>query len=233
MNDKKTENIIQLFPLLIYKNKIGLTENERSILINEVYNQESQSKNLAFKKKVSAWTGDTQGFEFLYTNKKFQKLFNLISTNIKKYTEIIGLNNDKIDFYYQRAWATITRNNESIAPHQHQQSHVSFAYYLKKSKNDGTLNLYNGASQNEIVPGVFNPETSKNFFKMNFYNATGINFSPEVDEIYIFPSKTKHSTSQNKSTQERISISADISIVAKNSENMEFVLTPLNKWMKF
>ena len=32
---------------------------------------------------------------------------------------------------------------------------------------------------------------------------------------------------------ERISISADVSIVAKNSENIEHLLTPVNKWMKF
>ena len=192
-----------------------------------------QFRFIVSKKKVSAWTGDTQGFEFLYSNKKFEKLFNLISTNLKKYTEILGLNNDKIDFYYQRSWATIARNNENIAPHQHRQSHVSFAYYLKKSKNDGTLNLHNTSAPNEIVPGVFNPVTSKDFFKINYYNATGINFSPEVDQIYIFPSKTMHSTSQNKTTEERISISADVSIMAKNSGNMEFVLTPINKWMKF
>ena len=34
MYENKSENIIQLFPLSLYKSKIGLTENERKILID-------------------------------------------------------------------------------------------------------------------------------------------------------------------------------------------------------
>ena len=99
----KSENIIQLFPLSLYKAKIGLTENERSILITEVQAQKLKSKNPSYKTKTGTWTGDTQGFEFLYLNKKFEKLFSLISLTIKKYTDCLGINNNKIDFYYQRA----------------------------------------------------------------------------------------------------------------------------------
>ena len=55
----------------------------------------------------------------------------------------------------------------------------------------------------------------------------------EVDELYIFPSKTAHSTTSNKTNDERMSISADISIIAKNSENIEHLLTPINRWQKF
>ena len=147
MNEKQSGNILRVFPLFIYKIKIGLTESERNILIKEIYEQETKSKNPSYSTKTSAWTGDTQGFEFLYSNKKFEKLFNLISLNIKKYTECLGINNEKIDFYYQRAWATISRNGEKIAPHKHEQSHISFAYYLKKNKNDGSLNFHN-----EVAP---------------------------------------------------------------------------------
>ena len=72
-----------------------------------------------------------------------------------------------------------------------------------------------------------------NFFKPNYDNAKVVNIYPQVDEIYIFPSKSVHSTAINKTKNERISISADVSIVAKNSENIEHLLTPVNKWMKF
>jgi len=237
MYENKSENIIQLFPLSIYKAKIGLTENERKILIEEVQNQKLKSKNPSYKIKTGTWTGDTQGFEFLYLNKKFEKLFNLISLNIKKYTECLGVNNDKIDFYYQRAWATIAKGNENISPHQHKQSHISFAYYLKKNTNDGSLNFHNEALHNEIAPGLFYSSSekspSKNFFKANFFNAKIVNIHPKVDEIYIFPSKSIHSTSPNKTNEERISVSADISIITKESENIENLITPIDKWMKF
>ena len=109
MNQDESEKVKQIFSLLIYKAKIGLTGKERNILIKEVYDQNSKSKNPSFKKKESAWTGDTQGFEFLYLNKKFKKLFDSISLTVKKCTEIIGLNNDKMDFYYQRAWQQLLK----------------------------------------------------------------------------------------------------------------------------
>ena len=72
-----------------------------------------------------------------------------------------------------------------------------------------------------------------NFFKTNYDNAKFANIAAEVDELYIFPSKTTHSTSENKTTFERISISADVSIVTKHSKNLEHLLTPIDNWMKF
>ena len=42
-----------------------------------------------------------------------------------------------------------------------------------------------------------------------------------------------HSTAENKTTFERISISADVSIITKRSENLEHLLTPIENWMKF
>jgi len=76
-------------------------------------------------------------------------------------------------------------------------------------------------------------EKQKSIFRDNYDNARIISASPEADELYIFPSKTAQSTSSNKTSDERISISADISIVAKNSKNIEHLLTPINKWQKF
>ena len=52
------------------------------------------------------------------------------------------------------------------------------------------------------------------------------------DDIIIFPSKTPHQTQKNVKNQERISISSDIFITAKNSENMEHLTTPLSDWKK-
>ena len=90
---------------------------------------------------------------------------------------------------------------------------------------------------NEIAPMMFAPNpvgfSIKDFFKANYDNAKLATVHPQVDEIYIFPSKIVHSTAINKSEDERISISADVSIIAKSSENLENLLTPMEKWMKF
>ena len=51
MNEKKSGNILRIFPLFIYKIKIGLTESERNILIKEVYEQETKSNNPSYSTK--------------------------------------------------------------------------------------------------------------------------------------------------------------------------------------
>ena len=233
MNSKEKQSLFNLFPLALLRDKIEITESERKILVNEILFQEKNSKNKIEKGKQPAWTGDTQGYEFLFKNKKFKKLFSLISSSIKKYTNIIGLNNDKFDFYYQRSWATISRNNENIYAHKHHQSHITFAYYLKKSKEDGNINFHNESFQNEIAPQIFNARSVQGFFKTNIFNAELASFSPEIDEILIFPSKTMHSTSFNKTSEERISIAADVTLVAKDSTNSENLLPPIDTWDKF
>ena len=234
MDKKENQKVMHLFPLTIYKNRLGLTVSEREELIQDVYFQEKQSKNIKYKSNNKGWTGDTQGFEFLFLNKKFNKLFNLIAKEIREYIKTIGIHSDKIDLYYQRAWATISRKGENIAMHSHNQSHITFAYYLKKTKDDGRLVFHNEKGQNEISWGMFsNNLYQENLFTPNYSNAARGNLSPELDEIVIFPSKTQHSTITNQTTDDRMSISGDISVIAKNSEKLETLLTPISKWKKF
>ena len=235
MDKQSEEGLHRIFPLAFYKSKIGLADQEREILIEEIYIQEQKSNNLESKFLGNAWTGDVQGHEFLHLNKKFEKLYKLISINVKKYTELLGINNNEIDFYFQRSWATISKGKENIKPHSHKQSHLSFAYYLKKNKNDGNIIFHNQAAQNEIAPELFNRvnEKSKRFYTTTYDNANNIVFKPEVDEIYIFPSKVLHSTTPNETDDLRISISADISLIAKDSSGNEHLMTPIAKWLKF
>ena len=49
-------------------------------------------------------------------------------------------------------------------------------------------------------------------------------------DIVIFPSKTPHQTQPNVKNENRISISADIFIASKNSENLENLVTPFKNW---
>ena len=186
MNQNKDTKISHIFPLTVFKTKLGLKNEERDTLVKEIYIQEKQSKN---KKKDKSWTGDQQGFEFLFLNEKFNQLFSLISAQIKEYAIALGLNPKKIDFYYQRAWATVTTKDQNIALHAHTQSHITFAYYLKKNKDDGKLLFHNEHNPNEISWGAFSGNlVSADLVTPNYSNASKVSFSPELDDIIIFPS---------------------------------------------
>ena len=228
-------NIINLFPLTIIKDKINMSDNEKVKMIEEIRLMKKNSKNKDYQTQSNSWTGDTQGYEFIHKNKSFGKLFGEIKKRVLEYLKCVEIDNKLIDLYIQRSWATISEGEERIKKHRHFQSHISFAYYLKKNKEDSNLVVFDEAYKNEIMPGIFRSDTALQkgiVKKMNQFNVTQAIVNIEEDDILIFPSKTIHSTQPFKSNKERISISADIICVAKNSKLLEMGLPPLNEWTR-
>ena len=225
--------IFNLFPLTIIKETISLEEREREILINEIKNM--KKNNTEEKKNKNAWTGDTKGYEFLFSNSLFKNLSNKISKTILKYLETFEINTDLLDIFYQRSWATITENEQSINFHTHSQSNISFAYYLLKPKDSGGIIFKSNELQNEIAKNIFtSSKLEKSLInRPNAYNSDRSMFDLEQDSIIIFPSKTPHATVPNNSGLPRISISGDISIMLKESKGFEHLMPNFNNWTKF
>ena len=228
--------ILNLFPLSIYKSKLGLTDEYKKELISEIVTMTENSSQIDYKTNSDAWTGDTQGYDKLYENKKFDFFFSQISKHLKNYIEYFEINTSAIDCYFQRSWATLSNSQENIKHHKHVQSHLSFAYYLKKSKQDSNIQFVNMDHPSEFIPSLFHSRTvklSKVFKNRNIKNSSVIDLNCLEDEIVIFPSKTRHGTQPFVKNDNRVSISADILIVAKDSKNMEHMMPPLNQWKKF
>ena len=228
-------NLINLFPLTIIKDKIEIIDNEKVLMIDEIRNMKNNSKNKDFQTKTNAWTGDTQGFEYIHKNRKFKNLFDEITKRIWGYLDCVEIDSKRVDLYIQRSWATISVGGERIKKHRHFQSHISFAYYLKKNKQDANIVMFDESYKNEIMPGIFRSDTALQkgiIKKMNPFNVTQAIVNVEENDIVIFPSKTIHSTQPTNSNDERISISADIICVAKDSNLLEIGMPPLNQWTK-
>jgi len=228
--------LFNLFPLTIYKSKIILTDSDKKDLENEIFDMEKKSQNLGYKVENKAWTGDTQGYENLHNNIKFKKLFGEIENHIKKYLELLNIDLEKIDIFFQRAWSTISKGVENISPHIHSQSHISFAYYLKKNSTDANIVFLDEKQTNEIIPRLFTSESvneKKIIKKRDQLNSPAATFVVNEGDIVIFPSKTLHSTQANVKNDYRISLSADVSILSKESEYLEHLVPPFEKWKKF
>ena len=69
--------------------------------------------------------------------------------------------------------------------------------------------------------------------KRDILNSSKVVFDTKEDEVLVFPSKTIHGTEQGKSNSERISISADIVFLAKDSSTLEHLVPPIENWKKF
>ena len=227
--------ILNLFPLSLFQEKIIIDQEKKKEMINEIQSNVLESQNKELKVAEDSWTGDTQGFEYLYKNKKFELLFLQIKKHLINYIKHLGVNEDKVDLYMTRSWATVSKGKERISQHKHKQSHISFAYYLKKEKDDANIVFFEEHFQNEFIPGLFTSPSLRNekvIKEINLFNAPKVDIKVEEDDIVIFPSKALHGTQHNKSNTERISISGDIVCIAKNSKLIENMMPPLNNWDK-
>ena len=225
--------IFNLFPLTVMQDKIIIDEDERNILIKEI--KKMREKENKQKQSHYAWTGDTKGYEFLFSNNVFKNLSNKISKSILEYLKILEVNTDLLEIYYQRSWATFTENEQSINFHTHSQSNISFAYYLFKPQDSGGIIFRSNELQNEIAKNIFTSSKLEKslIIKPNAYNSDKSMFDLEQDSIIIFPSKTPHATLPNKSAQPRISISGDVTIMLKSSKGFEHLMPSFRNWTKF
>ena len=227
--------ILNIFPSSIIQDKILINKEIKKEMIEEIKNMLLNSKNKEDKSEQDSWTGDTQGFEYIFKNEKFNILLQEIKKTIIKYIKHLGIDDNKIDIYMTRSWATVSNGKERILRHKHKQSHISFAYYLKKDLEDSNIVFYNEYFQNEIIPGLFTSRTMRAggvLKQANLFNTPSLDIKIEEDDILVFPSKTRHGTQPNKSNKERISISGDVICVAKDSELLETMMPPINNWNK-
>ena len=227
--------IHNLFPLSIFQDQIQMSIDEKNNLINEIRKMKDTSQNLGSIGKSESWTGDTQGFEYLHKNKVFDKLFDEIKKKIILYLNFLKVDQEQIDIFMQRSWATISNNKEVIRKHQHLQSHISFAYYLKKNSQDANFVLFDDYKRNEFIPGLFTSkslEIKKIVKEITFSSAPRILMEVKEDDIVIFPSKTTHGTDQILNNNERISISGDVTFLAKNSNLLEHLTPSFDNWKK-
>ncbi len=134
--------IHNFFPLSIFQDKINLDKGEKNILINKIKDMKNNSKNSKYKVNDASWTGDTQGHEYLHKDLNFNNLFVKINEKIENYLDFLKVDKNQIETYISRSWATISSGKEVISKHQHLQSHVSFAYYLKKISSDSNFIVY-------------------------------------------------------------------------------------------
>ena len=223
------------FPLSILQDQIKLTDEEKIKLINDIRAMKSNSQNSDYQKNDASWTGDTQGYEYIFNIPKFENLFLEVKKKIEIYLDFLKIDKDQIEIYIQRSWATISVSGEVISKHQHLQSHLSFAYYLKKNVEDSNFIIYDDDKKNEFIPGLFGSKTlikKKLIKEISFSTATRIALDVKEDDIVIFPSKTPHSTDQIKTNSERISISGDVIFVAKDTTNIEHLMPNFKNWKK-
>jgi uncharacterized protein (TIGR02466 family) len=219
------------FALSIYRDKIVLDPAYRAMLVQRVLEMESAVPTPG-RQPNTAWLGDTRGAEFLFRHPDFAELYRQIGKRIVEYVEEMGVDSKQLAIYYQRSWATVTRHNQRIHEHAHVQSNLTFAYYLQKPNKSGGVYFTINEHPNEFSPGLFSPSKAELGLIKNPSMLTwnSVLLNTEEGDLVIFPSKTLHGTTPSESDQPRISLSADISIMLKDSRGHETMMPHFSNW---
>lgn len=224
---------IDLFCLSVYRDKLRVDPALRESLASIILENEGRAPLAADQE--SAWLGDTAGHEFLFRETAFEPLFECIGTAIRSYLTTLGLDEQKLQLYFQRSWATVSREGQRIFEHAHVQSHLSFAYYLQKPDDGGGIYFSIANHPNELAPELFTTaKENLGILKTPGDRTMNRKYVETVeDEILIFPSKTLHSTAPNMTDQPRISISADVVLALKDSRGHETLMPAIENWRAF
>ncbi len=120
--------------------------------------------------------------------------------NWEKQKQSININN---------MWAIINIGGSANLRHQHGNSTISGAYYVRAPKNSGDIVFYDPRPAPVYTyPKAVNP---------NLLNAQVNGISPKEGALVLFPSYLDHSVNENLSNEERIVISFNITIQSKSN----------------
>ena len=224
--------IHQLFPLAVAHDRIIVEESERQQLVE--YIMSGYQKAGGDSGKSFSWTGDTNGQEFLFSHPLFDNVARQIAECIRKYMRQLEINTDLLDLYFQRSWATVSYKGQKIAMHDHAQSNLSFAYFLKKPKGSGGTMFRCPTQPNELSKDIYNEDKYRLGLinQVNALNTKQAIIDGEQDNILIFPSKALHSTVANECNEPRISLAGDVTMMLKKPQGFEHIMPSFDYWKK-
>tara|TARA_B100000035_G_C20794204_1_gene462540 strand:- start:48 stop:668 length:621 start_codon:yes stop_codon:yes gene_type:complete len=167
-------HIHQLFPKIIARTKLGLSQ-EQEINLVDIYNKTEFVKTKPnIKNEVSMSSSLDVISDIQFLKEKILKVFNSYKNNFLK------LNNT--DFKITSSWFTKSKANQNNNFHKHSNNDFSMVYYFN---NYGDVRLtfedFNPGHNRELIP---TEELD--------HNVVSKTFELKNDELIIFPSELYH-----------------------------------------
>ena len=199
MSDYK---IYKLFPSPVFQYKIDKFTKINSELENYIFNLKKKDEKGQKKSNVGGWHSPFFDLENDSTPKKFVKI-------IQEFLEKVITNEMGWKYVANKVkiiamWSIINKKNSFNIKHNHPNSYLSAAYYVKVPKNSGNISFYDPKEQKNIRF----PKTKK----FTEISAVVSSMEPEEGDLLLFPSYLYHSVSENLSDNDRIIISFNIDI---------------------
>lgn len=197
------KNLYKLFPQPVFKFKLNNYEEHNKDLLKYIYDLYNKDKIGVQRSNVNGWHSksfimnkkDTPPFKFFQETKRY------VLEVFKKY----GWKYDPNNVRLTEMWAIINKKNNLNTAHTHPNNYLSAAYYVKVSKNCGTIKFLN--------PNSISRERHPLIEKDTDLNKNTVEITPNEGDLLIFPAYLTHSVNRNMSEEDRVVISFNIDIL--------------------
>ena len=192
-----------LFPTPVWTINLDNYEEINEQMYNYIKSNQTNDEVGISKSNVKGWHSK----DFNLSEKDPQNFITFILPAIEKVMNDMGWDKEKQIAKISNMWAIINTGGAANLRHQHGNSTISGAYYVRAPNNCGDIVFYD--------PRPAPIYSYPNVNKVNFLNAQVNGISPKEGALILFPSFLDHSVNENKSNKERIVISFNIKIQIK------------------
>jgi len=188
------------FSTPVWTFQINNYENVNEEMYNYIKSEQKKDGTGITKSNIKGWHSK----DFSLETKEPQNFINLILPSIEQVMVDMNWEKQKQKIRISNMWAIINTGGSANTRHQHGNSTISGAYYVRAPKNSGDIVFYD--------PRPAPVYTYPNALSPNLLNAQINGISPNEGSLVLFPSYLDHSVNENLSNDERIVISFNLTI---------------------
>ena len=221
--------IHEMFPVVVYQGKIEchheFKENNLDSLRDYWFN--------GYENESPEYSGRI----FAHLEDEYIPFFIDLKRNIDNYMNHLNVDPSVLSYHIIKSWVGYHKDNEtpSITPHFHNESNLSFVYYLKTDETSDKLCISQINNANECVGSLFETSEHNNTLRgYNKYNCNHYTITPVEGSVVIFPSHTRHYTQKVGDREgERIVIAGDIRVtLSPQHSNYHQGSTHPSQWLE-
>ena len=217
----------EIFPLVIYQDSIECHEKFKKENINSLREYWFNG----YKNESPEYSGKI----FLHLDPQYNLFFDDLKKSIDNYFYHLNVDYSKLNYHVIKSWVGYHKDDDtpSVPPHFHNESNLSFVYYLKTDSTSDKFCLQQEKNRNESVGGLFEVSNTNNtLMSFNRYNCNYYTITPHEGTTVIFPSNITHFTQKGDvRDKERIVIAGDVRVTLKEEHyNHHQGSTHPNQW---
>lgn len=182
-------NVINLFPTPVYHSKVEITPD----IIDSANNTEFT--------RFERDDGDVSTYKYILERPEFYTLKEQIEEHIRNYVRKVYCIKEEVSFYITNSWIVKHNFGDSAEQHMHWNSVYSGIVYLQCDNNSGQLTFVRHLSGMVMKPS---------YTEDNVYNMNGQSYTPEPEDIVIFPSSLHHSVTASRSETPRLCLAFNV-----------------------